>query len=247
MTPPTCIWCGDELVGKRPHAEYCDSTCRANATRWRQDRAGEDAKPLRSAAPPPIQLIREEQEAAKAHWSMAVREGIIEVLRSGEFHADDLEPLGIPDEHRNIIGSQTAKLVNQKWMVECGRRKSTLPSRNGAKSNVYRLTEHGRKCIAGLGAGLDGRGTPSRASVESGESGIGAGSGEGVPTPQGPGGAIIGVPPCASTASPDCSTGDQGQARLSRGGPVDAVPGAAPSEPLPLFGESALERLQDVA
>lgn len=98
---------------------------------------------------------------------MTVREGVIDWFRqhpTGQFHADDLEPLGIPDEHRNVIGSQIAKLVNQKWIVECGRRKSVVPSRNGAKSNEYRLTERG---VAGLGAG--------------------------VPKPQGPGGAHLPV------------------------------------------------------
>lgn len=93
------------------------------------------------------------QEDAKGHWSAIVREGIIEVLtKTGGYHADDLDHLGIPDEHRNIIGSQTAKLVNQKWMVEAGRRKSILPSRNGAKSGIYRLTNLGREKLVGVGA-----------------------------------------------------------------------------------------------
>lgn len=89
--------------------------------------------------------VRAEQEAAKSQWSMAVREAILDVLRrSDEFHADDLASLGIPDQHRNMVGSQTAKLVNQKWIVEVGRRKSTQPGRNGAKSGVYKLTVLGR-------------------------------------------------------------------------------------------------------
>lgn len=49
----------------------------------------------------PIAAIRAEQEAAKDHWSGIVREGILDALRSSpehEFHADDLAPLGIPDE-----------------------------------------------------------------------------------------------------------------------------------------------------
>lgn len=95
--------------------------------------------------------VRASQEAVKDHWSSAVREAIIDVLRrKGEFHADDLAELGIPDEHRNVIGSQVARLVNQHWMVECGRRKSAVPSRNGAKSNVYKLTREG---VSGVGAG----------------------------------------------------------------------------------------------
>lgn len=149
-----CQWCGEQLVGKRLHAEYCDSSCRGKATHWRQSRSGDREKTLGSASPPPIQAIREEQEAAKAHWSMIVREGIIEVLKAtGAYHADDLDHLGIPDEHRNIIGSQTAKLVNQKWIEEAGRRKSILPSRNGAKSGIYKLTEFGKKKLVGEGGG----------------------------------------------------------------------------------------------
>lgn len=175
MREQFCGWCGKELVGKRPHAEYCDSSCRASATRWRQSRSGGDQETLTSAATPPIALIRADQEAAKDHWTTIVREGIIDRLRANPtqpFHADDLEPLGIPDEHRNLIGSQIAKLVNQKWMVECGRRKSTVSSRNGAKSNEYRLTELGRDRISGLDAGalqIEAPATTSSASVESGD------------------------------------------------------------------------------
>lgn len=95
--------------------------------------------------------VRAGQEAAKDHWSSAVREAIIDVLRrKGEFHADDLAELGIPEKHRNVIGSQVARLVNEHWVVECGRRKSAIPSRNAAKSNVYRLTSGG---VSGVGAG----------------------------------------------------------------------------------------------
>jgi hypothetical protein len=107
----------------------------------------------------PIAHVRAEQEAVKSQWSMAVREGILEALRrNGEFHADDLAPLGIPDQHRNIIGSQTAKLVNQQWIVEVGRRKSTQPGRNGAKSGVYKLTVLGRAKVSAGSPSCDGNG-----------------------------------------------------------------------------------------
>ncbi len=181
-----CQWCGEELVGKRLHAEYCDSSCRGKATHWRQSRSGESEKTLGSASPPPIQAIRMEQEAAKAHWSMIVREGIIEVLKAtGAYHADDLDHLGIPDEHRNIIGSQTAKLVNQKWIEEAGRRKSILPSRNGAKSGIYKLTDLGKKKLAGNGVGDD---------CEDANSVSGEKSATGVPTSQEPGGSCLSLP-----------------------------------------------------
>ena len=116
---------------------------------------------------------------------MLVREGILDVLASrSSFHADDLEPLGIPDEHRNVIGSQIAKLVNQRWLQETGRRKSTIPSRNGAKSGIYELTPLGRmKLLAGVGsdnpegtAPPSDRGTLDRPAVIGTPGGNGAGS-----------------------------------------------------------------------
>jgi hypothetical protein len=144
---------------------------------------------------------------------MIVREGIIEVLKAtGAYHADDLDHLGIPDEHRNIIGSQTAKLVNQKWIEEAGRRKSILPSRNGAKSGIYKLTDLGKSRIAGVGGGVSG-GSPVSfdccgessvgASPHSGEAGLtGPGSGAGVAKSQDGPGSHDGLPD-TSTASPD--------------------------------------------
>jgi hypothetical protein len=108
-----------------------------------------DVAPIRSVAE-----ARAIQEDGKNHWSQIVREGIIDVLRgTGYFHADDLADLGIPDEHRNIIGSQTAKLVNQKWMKKRGERRSINPSRNAAKTGIYKLTDLGRESIVGVGAG----------------------------------------------------------------------------------------------
>lgn len=112
-----------------------------------------------------IQDTRLTQEQAKAHWSTIVHEGIVQVLtQTGAYHADDLHHLGIPDEHRNIIGSQTAKLVNKGWMEEAGRRKSIHPSRNGAKSGIYRLTSTGRATLVGADVGFADRSSPTLAS-----------------------------------------------------------------------------------
>lgn len=102
----------------------------------------------------PLAPIREGQEAAKDHWSSIVREAIIRELvanRDG-FHADSLAPVGVPDEHKSIVGSQIAKLVNEGMMEECGRRKSAIASRNGAKSNVYRMTGRGGERLARVGS-----------------------------------------------------------------------------------------------
>jgi hypothetical protein len=101
----------------------------------------------------PVADVRAEQEAAVAHWSMTVRECIIEVLRgTGYYHADDLVEQ-VPDEYRRLISTQTAKLANQKWMVKVGERKSVVKARNAAKSGIYKLTPLGRKKLAGVTAG----------------------------------------------------------------------------------------------
>lgn len=262
MSAPICNWCGEDLVDMRRHAEYCDSSCRGKATHWRQSRSGESEKTLGSASPPPIQAIREDQEAAKAHWSMIAREGIIEVLKAtGAYHADDLDHLDIPDEHRNIIGSQTAKLVNQKWIEEVGRRKSILPSRNGAKSGIYRLTALGKNKIAGVGDGEVRPIPTSRAIPHSGEAGLtGPGSGAGSDTSQ-ESPALNGGPPSASTASPDIpptgvSAGLPARENLEDGdeaagvhsGGSSASVGSSPcadAEPAQLFSESSYEKMQD--
>lgn len=157
----------------------------------------------------PLQAIREGQEVSKDRWSCIVREGIIEVLKAtGAYHADDLDHLGIPDEHRNIIGSQTAKLVNQKWTEEAGRRKSILPSRNGAKSGIYKLTALGKNKIVGVGGEGSGSERPdirSRCDSDtphSGETGwAGSGGGAGAETRQEPPGPE--EAPDTSTASPE--------------------------------------------
>ena len=109
---------------------------------------------------------RDLQGRHKPDYSSITREAILDVLRRQDtFHADDLASLGIPEQHRNTIGSQIARLVNEGWIVEDGRRKSTVPSRNGAKSNIYLLTKLG---IVGLGAGVQsqtGGDLPPRCSV----------------------------------------------------------------------------------
>lgn len=117
--------------------------------------------------------------------------------------------------------------VNRKRMVECGRRASTVPSRNGAKSNEYRLTERGRDLVAGLdadnpegtaasepaapstGRGLSmgiPRGAGSSLSVQPGESGAGPVGDERPEDAAGLAPTALPVPPAPitdRTASPD--------------------------------------------
>jgi hypothetical protein len=152
-----CDECGTPLIVHRRGARFCDDSCK-NAWHNRQ-RRNSDASPSKRLEDGrvddthAIRAIRDQHEDAKAHWSLVVDEAIVRHFKadpSGVFHADDLESLGIPDDHRNVIGSQIAKWVNRRRMVECGRRASAVPSRNGAKSNEYRLTERGARLIAGL-------------------------------------------------------------------------------------------------
>lgn len=200
-------------VGERPgsavHCPYCEAHicgcgCGADLSEMRADAVYQSEahtkrlKRVASADTAPTKTVadaRALQEDAKAHWSMVVDEGIFRHFKAdptGTLHADDLESLGLPVEHKQgIIGSQFAKWINRNRMVECGRRASTVPSRNGAKSNLYRLTDKGRDLVV---AGLDSGGTfGGSAAVESGDSPIGAGATPGgteegrTPTPQGTG------------------------------------------------------------
>lgn len=107
----------------------------------------------------PLQEVREAQEAAKAEWSAGIYAEIVRILTvRGSFHADDLEPMGIPDEHRNLIGAQLGSLVARRYIHETGRRKSSNPARKQAKSSVFEFTRIGRERLAGVGAGVPGPG-----------------------------------------------------------------------------------------
>lgn len=157
-----CEWCGRELPeDARSDKRACSSSCRAAKTRHAKGEATDGDYALRTAQAPPIEQIRRDLEDVKREWSLIVREAIRAVFREkGEFHADDLAPLGIPDEHRNIIGAQIAGLVGAGRIEEIGRRKSTIPSRHGAKSGVYKLTKLGQEKLAELRAGVSDAARP---------------------------------------------------------------------------------------
>lgn len=143
-----CAYCGRWFEAKRPHAVYCKDTCRTNA--WERD--GFDAEQdqlqrVEGQAAHPLQTTREEQEASKekARWTLMIREHLSRtLLATGYVHADDFDALGVPDEHRNCIGSQMGPFVQKGWMVEVSRRASANPRRKKAKSAVYQLTAKGR-------------------------------------------------------------------------------------------------------
>jgi hypothetical protein len=104
--------------------------------------------------PHPLQTVRDGQEATEGgnHWSAIVHEAILGQLRThGRASANDLEPLGVPDAHRNCIGSQFGSLTARGYIEEIGREKSANPKRKAAKVSIYQFTPTGREKFAGLG------------------------------------------------------------------------------------------------
>jgi len=109
-------------------------------------------------------------------YQAIAEEAILDYFRTHEdpFHSDDLWHT-IPLEHRGVISLAVMALVNKREIVKCGRRKSAIPSRKGAESNEYRLTELGRNKLVGVGGGGAMSGL-SPATPHSGENaGVGAG------------------------------------------------------------------------
>lgn len=181
-----CEHCGNRLSGKRAHARYCDSSCRADATRLRQEllgRSSGDDKALGSAQDAGVGSrggnVRgldeardlQAQQKAKRDWAGAIDEQIRRtLLATGFFHADDLDPLGVPPEHCNLKGTRTAWFRNQGLMEKSGaERKISHKAANGRKAAIHRITKKGREELVGLDAGSSSG--DRVASVESGESG----------------------------------------------------------------------------
>lgn len=155
-----CGYCGRWFEAKRPHATYCKDRCRSNA--WERDGFDTEQDALQRVErgdSHPLQAVREEQERdkEKARWTLMCREHLARtLLATGYAHADDFDALGVPDDHRNVIGSQMGSFVSRGWMVEVSRRPSANPKRKGAKSAVYQLSDKGRNELQKLGiTGVD--------------------------------------------------------------------------------------------
>jgi hypothetical protein len=164
---PVCRHCGEPLVGKRRHAEYCDSTCRGDASRLRKELQG-DEKALKSAASDgsgsrggnvrDLDTARDLQAHVKAKrdWSGAIDEQIrLTLLETGYFHADDLDELRIPPEHVQLKGTRSAWFRNQGFMEKTGaERKVSHKAANGRKAAIHRITPKGRQALTvGVGGG----------------------------------------------------------------------------------------------
>lgn len=139
-----CKWCGDPLGSDL--LEYCGDECRDSDAAERRECGDQPPHALRA--------VRDQQEAAQPEWSDRIYWAIVDRLRDGEFHADDLAPLAIPAERRNIVGAQLGSLVRAGFVVEVGRRKSQTVQGHSRKSGIYELTEKGRAKFLSVGAGL---------------------------------------------------------------------------------------------
>lgn len=156
-----------------------------------------------------------EEGPTSSQWALIAREHTMRtLLERGEFTADDLAVLDMPQQYRRSVhGLVTAYFRGpEPFMEEAGRRKSARPERKGAKNDVFRISARGRRELPHVLrdlqselAGLDAGGTPSPASVESGEN-IGAGQTMGK---RDQGRSV--TSPSASTDAPD----DPGTAGLS--------------------------------
>ncbi len=228
-----CEQCDRPFDSRRPEAETCSEECKYQ--RWIERQVEAARQPVKEH---PLAEVRAEQEQTreKARWTLLVREHMARTLmETGYFHSDDLEPLGIPEEHRNIAGSQAGGFVSRKLMVEVSRRASSKPSRKKAKSAVYQITAKGRTVLTSMLAGFSDDN-------------------------KGGGDAVDNAPPTsgnAGTSPPDApvvgaESGEKvgaGQGQVSAGKGVSGVssgpPAAGVDQPEALFPESALERMQD--
>lgn len=247
--------CGTHLIGMRADSVFNAPSHREALRRagWSTTAAATAHRAVTGATIHPLAEVRTEQEQVKekARWALIVREHMARtLLETGFFHADDLDPLGIPEEHRNIAGSQSGGFVARGVMTEIGRRASAKPSRKKAKSAIYEITEKGRAeltKLVGLSDNDKGGGDAAdNARLAPGNAGL-------------PSGAPVGV-----AESGENQRGRDRQVRgAGSGGPTKswvrapsttdttattqpARPSDSP-EPETLFGESAYERLQDAA
>lgn len=150
----TCRYepCGRDFEPTDARQEFCGGTCRANHHYAGRPEKGRSvpSTPLQSVATHPLADARglQEEGGDSADYLILAREQIARtLLHTGWFTADDLEPLGIPQQYRRSVhGSATGYFSGeQPYMEEAGRRKSERPERKGAKNTVFRITARGRR------------------------------------------------------------------------------------------------------
>ncbi len=162
----TCKWreCRRQLITQRADADFCGPDCKNawhNEERRKRGTTDKRFKGLEGAGKHPLADARALQETSelKSHWSQVIYQGIVSRLEHGPVHADDLEPLfPANDEERSmcrkLVGAQFGSLASRRYIHEVDRRKSSAPSRKGAKSGVFEFTRKGREKLAGVGGGF---------------------------------------------------------------------------------------------
>jgi hypothetical protein len=191
MTDRRCKWreCRRPMLTQRADAEFCSDSCRsrhkneerrkqaATTTRVNGQGGGVGSRGGNVRNLDEARGLQEEQRE-KARWTLIVREQIARtLLETGYFHADDLDPLGVPPEHCNVKGSQIGSFRSRGLMEKTGaERKVAHAAANGRKAPIYRITQKGREKLAGISAGVPSpQGTDGlpfarlRASTDSGE------------------------------------------------------------------------------
>lgn len=226
----SCEFCGDAFEAKRSHARYCSEPCSTQG--WVEEQVYGPERSGKRVKEHPLREAREAQEATdlKSKLSQIVYEGIVDLLKAGPVHADDLEHLfadDVRDICRRLVGAQFGSLASRGYIVEKERRKSKVPTRKGAKSGVYVFTPEGRAKL--VGSSTDHQTELSSGGSRSGgqRTAVGAASGKksasvvhqqttgpGAPLPQAPG-------PSSDPTRPHSSTEEQ---RTSK----PTVPGSNP-------------------
>jgi hypothetical protein len=174
----------------------------------------------------PLREAREEQEATdlKSKLSQIIYQGIVDRLKQGPVHADDLEPLfaeEVRDVCRRLVGAQFGSLASRGYIVEHERRKSKVPTRKGAKSGVFIFTAKGRAKLVGRSAGEVRNSSPAP-----GENvGLDAGEGERLLRKEG----LLETPVVEASVE----SGDSAASEAPSPAASDALP---VPEPLSLFG-----------
>jgi len=155
---------------------------------------------------------QQEEGGTSADYLLLAREQIARTLLATSFFtADDLEPLGIPEQYRRSVhGSATGYFSGeQPYMEEAGRRKSERPERKGAKNTVFRITVKGRRELLGLLKGMAGPVAEANKRLY-GETLVGVGGGNASAPPASLAAASGHSPHPGENSSPDAVTGRQG-------------------------------------
>lgn len=151
---PICACgCGASLSEMRADAVYRSEACAKRLQRNGRPDTDPTRQPLRE-----VRGGQEEGGASADHLILAREQITRTLLATGFFTADDLEPLGIPEQYRRSVhGSATGYFSGEKlFMEEASRRKSERPERKGAKNTVFRITVKGRRELPGLLKGMAG-------------------------------------------------------------------------------------------